>query len=233
VARAKEIMIRKRIDHLPVTKQKRLVGIITSSDIVSLVAAPRRLGSESMKPEARGVFDFAVREIMETTPLTCSPDTVADHALETILVSSGTYILVTQWEELQGIVTHRDFMRLLAKEEPQSEIPLFIVGLPEDPFEAEATKAKFRRIVNQLRRVFPDILEARSVIKSKFSRPGKERGRYEVTVQIRTSNNSYTFSEEGWDLPAVYDVLTDRLKRLMTKKQRPHGQREREREKIP
>jgi hypothetical protein len=123
-------------------------------------------------------------------------------------------------------------MTLLAELEPEADVPVFIVGLPDDPFEAEATKAKFRRIVNQLRRVFPDILECRSVIKSKFSRPGKDRGRYEVTVQIRTSKDSYTYSEEGWELPAIYDVITDRLKRLMTHKQSPRRRRERESKEV-
>ena len=231
-AKARDLMIRKRIDHLPVTKQKRLEGMITSADIVAHITQPERLGSKSMKPEARGVFDFAVQDAMESNPLTCSPDTGAEQALNLILSSPGTYILITQWEELQAIATLRNFMTLIAEAEPETNVPVFIVGLPEDPFESEATKAKFKRIVNQLLRVFPDIIEARSVIKSKFSKPGKERGRYEVTVQIRTSRNSYTYSEEGWDLPAVYDTITDRLKRLMTQKQKPGRQRERERPEI-
>ncbi len=233
IAKARDLMIRKRIDHLPVTKQKRLEGMITSADIVAHITQPERLGSKSMKPETRGVFDFAVQDTMESDPLTCSPDTGAEQALNLILSSPGTYILVTQWEELQAIATHRNFMTLIAEPEPETNVPVFMVGLPEDPFESEATKAKFKRIVNQLLRVFPDIIEARSVIKSKFSKPGKERGRYEVTVQIRTSRNSYTYSEEGWDLPAVYDTITDRLKRLMTQKQKPGRQRERERPEIP
>ncbi len=231
-AKARDLMIRKRIDHLPVTKQKRLEGMITSADIVAHITQPERLGSKSMKPEARGVFDFAVQDAMESNPLTCSPDTGAEQALNLILSSPGTYILITQWEELQAIATLRNFMTLIAEAEPETNVPVFMVGLPEDPFESEATKAKFKRIVNQLLRVFPDIIEARSVIKSKFSKPGKERGRYEVTVQIRTSRNSYTYSEEGWDLPAVYDTITDRLKRLMTQKQKPGRQRERERPEI-
>ena len=111
-------------------------------------------------------------------------------------------------------------MTLLAEVEPAPEFPVFIVGLPEDPFEAEATKAKFKRVVNQLYRVFPDILEARSVIKSKF-KAGRDRGRYEVTVQIRTPVDSFSYSDEGWELAAVYDLITDRLKRLMTHKQKP------------
>ena len=208
-AKARDLMIRKRIDHLPVTKETRVEGMITSNDIISHITPSERLGSKSMKPEIRGVFDFSVKDAMDKTPLACSPDTTAEQALELMLTSNRTYILVTQWEELQGIATHRNFMSLLATVEPELDVPVFIVGLPDDPFEAEATKAKFRRIVNQLLRVFPDILEARSVIKSRFSKPGKERGRYEVTVQIRTSKDSYTFSEQGWELPVVYDVITN------------------------
>jgi CBS domain-containing protein len=225
-AKARDLMLRKRIDHLPAIAQGRLEGIITSHDIVSHIVPSERLGSKSMKPEVRGIFDFRVRDAMESPPLTCSPDTTVEKALDLILNSDRTYILVTQWEELQGIATYRDFITLLAGVETEPEVPVFIVGLPDEPFEAEATKAKFRRIVNQLQRVFPDILEARSVIKSKFTKPGKERGRYEVTVQIRTAKNSYTYSEEGWELPLVYDVITNRLKRLMTQRHRPRGQLE-------
>jgi len=227
-AKARDLMIRKRIDHLPVTKETRVEGMITSSDILVHTTPSERLGSKSMKPEIRGIFDFGVKDAMDRTPLACSPETTAEQALEMMLTSNRTYILVSQWEELQGIVTHRNFMSLLAEVEPEVEVPIFIVGLPEDPFEAEATKAKFRRIVNQLLRVFPDIVEARSVIKSKFTKPGKERGRFEVTVQIRTSKHSYTYSEQGWELPAVYDVITNRLKRLMTDKRKPRRPHERE-----
>jgi CBS domain-containing protein len=195
------------------------------------MTTPERLGRKSMKPETHGVLDFAVQDAMESDPLTCPPDASADHALGLMLRGARTYILVTQWEELQGIATNRNFMSLIAKVEPVPQVPVFIVGLPDDPFEAEATKAKFRRTVNQLRRVFPDIIEARSVVKSRFSKPGKERGRYEVTVQIRTSKDMYSYSDEGWELPAIYDLITDRLKRLMTRKKgirRPRTREERE-----
>lgn len=228
IAKARDLMVRKRIDHLPITSNQRLEGIITSTHIVSHIAPPERVGSKSMKPETHHAFDFPVGDAMESNPLTCSAEASAETALDLILNSARTYVLVTQWEELQAIATHRDFMTLLAGTEPESEVPIFMVGLPDDPFEAEATKAKFKRTVNQLHRVFPDILEARSVIKSKSTTPGKERRRYEVNVQIRTTRESHTYSEEGWELPAIYDIITDRLKRLLTQKQKPHRPRERE-----
>ena len=227
VAKARELLVRKRIDHLPVINDKRIVGLLTSSHIVSRLKPPERVGSKSIRPDTKSSLDFRVGDAMDMTPLTFLPDATAEQALESILNTNKTCILVTQWEELQAICTQRDFMTLLAEVEPPPEFPVFIVGLPQDPFEAEATKAKFKRAVNQLHRVFPDILEARSVIKSKF-KAGRDRGRYEVTVQIRTPIDSFSYSDEGWELPALYDLITDRLKRLMANKQKPRRAHQRE-----
>jgi CBS domain-containing protein/ribosome-associated translation inhibitor RaiA len=227
VTKTREVLLKRRFDHLPVIGGKRLVGLVTSSEILSLLKTPERVGSKSILPQTKSGLDFPVRDIMDRNPLTCTPESSAEDALKVLLDSAKTCVLITQWDELQAITTARDFMTILAEVEPEPEVPVFIVGLPEDPFESEATKAKFKRIVRQLHKVFPDILEARSVIKSK-RKAGSERERYEVTVQIRTPKDSFSYSEEGWELPVVYDVITDRLKRLMTKKQKNRRPRERE-----
>ena len=226
-AKARELMVRKRIDHLPVIENKREVGVLTSSHLVSRIAPTERMGSKSMKPQVKSSLDFPVKEVMDQNPLTYPPETSVEQALDFLLKGGKSCVTVVQWEELQGIATQRDFMTLLTEKEQEPEVPVFIVGLPDDPFESEATKTKFKRAVKQLHLVYPDIIEARSVIKSKL-KAGKGRGRYEVNVQIRTPGNSYTYSEEGWDLAAIYDLITDRLKRLMTNKQKPHKKHERE-----
>ena len=229
IAKARDLMIRKRIDHLPVTKQSRLEGMITSSDIVAHITQPERLGSKSIKPEARGVFDFTVQDLMESNPLTCSTDTSVEQALNLIFSSPGTYILITQWEELQGIVTRQNYISLLKEREDELAVPVYIVGLPEDPFEAEAAKGKFKRTIKQLHKLLPEIIEARSVIKTKTSIPGKERKRYEVSVYIKTPKGSYSYTSDGWQLAKVYDSITDKLKRLLTQKERRVRERDRER----
>ena len=227
VAKARDLLLKKRFDHLPVTGGKNLVGLVSSTQIVSLLKTPERVGSKSILPQTKAGLDFPVGDIMDRNPLTCPPESSADDALKRALDGAKTCVLITQWDELQGIATQRDFMTLLAEVEPEPEAPVFMVGLPEDPFESEATKAKFKRIVRQLEKVYPDILEARSVIKSK-RKAGSERERYEVRVQIRTPTDSVSYSAEGWELPQVYDLITDRLKRLMTHKQKTRRPRERE-----
>jgi len=227
LSKARELFVRKRIDHLPVLNQNRLVGLITSTHILSLLNNPERVGSKSIQPQTKANLDFPIGDVMDRNPLTCPLDTTAEQALTLMLDRANTYVLITQWEELQAIATQRDFMTLLDEVEPEPEVPVFMVGLPEDPFESEATKTKFNRVVRQLNKVYPDILEARSIIKFK-PKAGRDRGRYEVTVQIRTPRDSFSYSDEGYELPLVYDLITDRLKRLMTKKQKPRRHRQRE-----
>jgi CBS domain-containing protein len=230
IRKATELIVRKRIDHLPVLAAGRLVGVVTSIHVVNTMVPPERIGSKSMEPETHHNLEFQVKNAMDPNPLTFPPETGVNQALEAMLKSAKTCVLIMQWDELQGIATHRDFMTLLAEAEPEPEVPVFMVGLPKDPFEAEATKAKFKRTINQLHRSYPDILEARSVIKSKFTKPGKERGRYEVTVHIKTPRKSYSYSEGGYELPVIYDLITDRLKRLLTQKERPRRIPQRERQ---
>ncbi|HUK51185.1 MAG TPA: CBS domain-containing protein [Terriglobales bacterium] len=226
-AKARDLMVRKRIDHLPVVDSKRETGMLTTAHLVSRLAPIESVGVKSMKPQTKSTLDFPVKDVMDENALTYPPEAGVETVLAAMLKGGKTCVSILQWEELQGIATQRDFMSLLAKKEPEPEVPIFIVGLPDDPFESEATKTKFKRVVNQLHLVYPDIIEARSVIKS-TTKAGNERGRYEVNVQIRTPGNSYTYSEEGWELAAIYDIITDRLKRLITQKQKPHKRHERE-----
>jgi ribosome-associated translation inhibitor RaiA len=119
------------------------------------------------------------------------------------------------WGELQGIITYRDCVKLLAKP-AETSLPISIVGLPDDPFEAEAAKRKFETVVKRLARSLPDLLEARSVIKTS-ERTG-QRHRYEVEVELITPRKTTSFSTSGWSLPEVFDELSDRIKRVTTKK---------------
>ena len=162
---------------------------------------------------------------MDTELLTFPPQALAQDVLNQMLKSEKTSALITQWEELQAIATQRDYISLLTEPEIEPGVPLYIVGLPDDPFEAEAAKQKFKRTINQLHKISPDILEARSVIKAKTNIPGKERRRYEVTVHIKTPKNTYSYAANGWELAQVYDTITDRLKRLLSQKGRQRKQR--------
>jgi len=215
VAKARTIMIQKNIDHLPVLRQKEVAGIVTSDAIVFRMAPPERIARQSIVAEEQRRLDFKISGLMAPDPVVSSPDTDVSKVLEQMRRRRTAYSLVAVWGELQGIITYRDCVKQLV-EPPKPALPISIIGLPDDPFEAEATKAKFERVVKRIARSFPELLEARSVIKT-FEKTGHRR-RYEVEVELITPRRKMSFSSSGWSLPETYDVLQDRMKRVTTQK---------------
>ncbi len=220
IAKARNIMVEKKIDHLPVTPKKKVTGIITSSQIVFRLIPRERVGSESFGLEGQRNLGHQVKAVMETRPLSCQARDEAYDVLRKMVQMKKTYALITVLDMVQGIVTTRDFAELVAEPRPKPEIPVYIIGLPEDPFEAEVAKSKFLNVVSVLRRSYPEIEEARSIVKISESVKGKERRRYEVDVAIKMPKEIITYTHRGWELPIVYDELVTRLKRLLSKKRR-------------
>ena len=101
-----------------------------------------------------------------------------------------------------------------------------MVGLPEDPFEAEAAKNKFVRSVNTLMKSYLDVIEARAKIKFSPKSPKKERRRYEVNVIIKTREGIRVFQDSGWDLPDIFDSIGLRIRRILAQKYSKRKRRE-------
>ena len=98
-----------------------------------------------------------------------------------------------------------------------SRPPFYIVGLPEEPIEAAEAQMKFERLSAELCKVFPFIEEIRAVVKSK--KIGKDRARYEVSVDVYTPRDRHAFAETGYSLAAVFDSMGPKMKRLISSRQ--------------
>ena len=95
--------------------------------------------------------------------------------------------------------------------------PYYIVGLPEEPVEADEARMKFERLAQELCKVFPFIQEVRAVVKSK--KASKDHARYEVSVEVYTPKDRHAFSESGYNLAKVFDLLGPKMKRLLSSRQ--------------
>ena len=100
------------------------------------------------------------------------------------------------------------------RDEETGDVPVFIMGLPEDPTSALA-ESKFKKTVIAFAKVYPKIDEARANVRTHV-KPGSKT-RYEVEVFVKVPGHRFEFVEEGWELPIVFDRISDKLKRLMTK----------------
>jgi dihydroxyacetone kinase len=95
--------------------------------------------------------------------------------------------------------------------------PFYIVGLPEEPIEAEEAKSKFERLSAELLKVYPSIEEIRAVVKTK--KQEKAHGRYEVSVEVFIPRERHAFAESGYDIAAIFESLGPKMKRLLSSKQ--------------
>lgn len=210
--KAKKIMIQKKIDHIPVTENGKLKSVTTSSHIVFRMLPSQGVETGMWGADKEKRLDYPLKMIFEEEPLSFEVETKISDVLSAMQKRNSAYSVALLWDEIQGIVTYRDFLKIIAAEESKLDIPIYIVGLPEDPFEAESTRDKFLRTITALKKTFPEIIEARSTIQTKVIR--KDRRRYEVKAMIKTPKEIHSYSEEGYNLLEIFDLISIRMRRL-------------------
>ncbi len=102
VRRAYEIMRDRRIRHLPVIENDRLVGILSDRDLRPVLLSP-------------GLTGASVAELMSEGPTTITPDTSVEDAASLLVVRKIGCLPVVEGERLVGIVTETDLLAVLVE----------------------------------------------------------------------------------------------------------------------
>jgi CBS domain-containing protein len=229
--KATSLMVERDFDHLPVTRNGQLSGLVTSLDIVTVMGPTEKVGRVSKLSEPSSKGSIQIGGILKSQPVTCDPLDDSLSVLRTILGQNRTCTVVMAKGKVEGIATLRDYVKLLAVEPDSTGPPIYLIGLPEQDFESSQAEEKFRRSVQALANVYPGMEEARAIVKTKS--PDKNRRRFEVQVMIRIPGEQFDFTEEGWSIAEVFEKVGEKIKRLMTKpKESPSHQRRLSREEI-
>jgi len=88
-------------------------------------------------------------------------------------------------------------------------VPLYVIGLPKDEPVTELLASKFGSILEKIQKVLPNIIEAKISVKSQNSEG--TRTHYDVTSVVRTSKNQLIYTESGWDILKICDILCKKL----------------------
>lgn len=216
VSAAMSIMKRRRIDHLPVVDNGLLVGIITSSDIMNVMSPTERIGKKSIGiNNAEDRLSIEVSGLANDDVITASVDESLQGVCDRMISAGSSYCIIKVWDEIQGIITYRDIVALLG-EKIEEDIPMFIVGLPDEPLDAELAKSKFANITKFMRKIHPDIEQARCHIK--LRRVLGSRKRYEIDVHVRSTHGNISYTNVGWDLAKLFDEMNHALKKRVAHK---------------
>jgi CBS domain-containing protein len=214
VASARELMRRKRIDQIPIVEDRRLTGIVTSESVVFGMTPRSDRDAKGGKSEGR--FDESLSNYGGGSIVT---NEITDSLMAVYLTlnkEKTNYSIIMNTGEIQGIVTYRDFMKLLLRRSQAPQLPVYIVGLPEDPFEAAAVTRKFTEAIQLLRKGFPEISEARAIIKAGAAKSSKRR--FQVDVLILSPKERYSYSVFSYAVADAFDQVNSWAKRLFAQR---------------
>jgi CBS domain-containing protein len=211
---AKVTMMKESIDHIPVAETQAdgktvIKGVVTSNQLIQTLAPAETVGGEESQDIAseQEIIRLAERKNI----LTVKPEDTFISTIDSLLKANSTYAIVQSSDGTPlGIITYGDIISVLG-EQTQSEIPVYIMGMPNDSSEAELVKSKFHSIVEHLSKISPQIQEARCKIKIKDRDGGRRR--YEVSANIYTAHKLYLYaSTNKWDLAPIFDEMIEGLK---------------------
>jgi acetoin utilization protein AcuB len=100
--RAWETMRDRRIRHLPVVENGRLVGILSDRDLRAVLLSP-------------GLAGATVGELMSERPTTTRPEAPVEDAASLLVVKKIGCLPVMEGERLVGIVTETDLLAVLVE----------------------------------------------------------------------------------------------------------------------
>ena len=214
---AKKVMTGKKIDHLPVINKGKITQVLTSSHLLETIIPKEGLGRFSKGANRVHKLESRIGNIGSTRIPQCSPNDDLNEILKSMLKTDTTCCLVNLWDNLQGIITFRDILELLSTK-LESQIPLFIVGMPEDQANANLISSKFKKTLKRLQQTYSEIHEARVSIKKQRT-GGRKEGTFEVTIMVTTSHHApLIYKSVGFDLSEVLEELSQKLLRNLSKR---------------
>jgi acetoin utilization protein AcuB len=107
------IFSRSTIRHIPILRGKRLVGIVTERDLKHYT--PSILSGIPVEEYNRLMETTPLSKIMTRELLTVRPDTFIYEAVQILLARRIGCLPVVERDELKGIITATDMLRMLAE----------------------------------------------------------------------------------------------------------------------
>jgi CBS domain-containing protein/ribosome-associated translation inhibitor RaiA len=227
ISKARSTMLDKGFSHIPVTRDGRLVGMVTAQDLIQIFLKSQGRSKQGEKPTGNTTkYKGELGGIMDEQPLTVGVDASALEVARGLRDREKSACLLTDSQGvIQGIITPRELLALIARRPLIKELPIQIVGLSkEDFFDRAEAEAKVDRVIKKGMRVHPNISEVSIVIKK--TNEGGERNRYEMTARVISATEQINAHGEGFDMLQTFEGMLNTLeKEMMKTKSGPHTAR--------
>lgn len=222
IAHIRRTMMDKNYSFIPVTKEGKLVGMVTAEEIVhTFVTSDRKTtrGERSGNKVTR--FPGQANGVMNRYPLTVDTEaSVMDVVNGMGSKGDKACLVVDDLDRVHGIVTEMELLKIVHSMIPTEELPVYILGLEDEDFlERSVVEDKIRRAVE--RSVKMNTITEVSV-RIKRQRSSGERKRYKITARAMGPKESFNAENEDWGLMETFDGLTDQLAKTMRRAKNGH-----------
>jgi CBS domain-containing protein/ribosome-associated translation inhibitor RaiA len=227
IAKARSTMLDKGFSHIPVTRDGKLVGMITAQDLIQIFLKSQGRSKQGEKPSKdSGKYKGELGGIMDEQPLTVGIEASALQVARGLRDREKSACLLTDPQGvIHGIITPRELLTLVARRPVTKELPIQIIGLTkEDFFDQAVAEEKINRVIKKGMKIHPNINEVAIVIKRVSE--GAGRNRYQMTARVISPTEQINAHHEGWDMLQVFEDMLNILESEMMKtKTGPHTAR--------
>jgi CBS domain-containing protein/ribosome-associated translation inhibitor RaiA len=231
IAKARSIMLEKGFSHIPVTRNGKLVGMVTAQDLIEIFLKPQGRSKQGDKPkEDTAKYKGELSGIMNEHPLSVVIGASALEVARGLRDREKSACLVTDPQGVVlGIITPRELLALVVRPPEAKELPVQIIGLDSEGFFDKAVaEEKVTRVIKKGMKIHPDINEVSVIIKRVSEE--RDRSRYEMTARVISPTEQINAHEEGWDMLKTFENMLNVLESEMMKtKTGPHTARRGER----
>ena len=110
---ARRLMIEKGVGRLPIVEDEKLEGMLTSKDLMRAFIDFRKNVPE--KYQKSQIKDVLIEDIMSANPVFTSKDTTISEVSKIMMDTGFNGLPVVEGEEVVGIITQTDILRLIQK----------------------------------------------------------------------------------------------------------------------
>ncbi|MCH1772056.1 MULTISPECIES: CBS domain-containing protein [Metallosphaera] len=217
VAKARWIMVRDNISRIPIVQDKKLVGIVTTRDIVNALYTPlsERKRASILSEEER-VMASPLKEIMVSPVITVSGVDPLKEVAQKLLKNKISGAPVMEGDFLSGVISGIDIIKSL-ESKFQLSMPIeakLTSGLRNKELKAQLDGV-LERYLSKLEK-FVDINNFRVSFKEEASSQG--RPLYKVSVNISTKIGNFVANDSDRDPVAAVKRAVDTLEQRLIKR---------------
>jgi CBS domain-containing protein/ribosome-associated translation inhibitor RaiA len=212
---ARSLMRDLNLSRLPVLgKNNRLEGLVDSMNLLKAIIAKRRAGRGELSGEDIKLDDIKIISFMTRNPAKSDPKQKLSRVIGTMIKNNTPTIMVLEKDEVKGIITPRDILKLIGREVRGTYVTIsglqgesnFIKSLVDEEVSNEIRKiAKFMPVESFILHV------------DKYHEEGK-RVKYSVKGRLITNRGVFSAGDFAWDVTKAMRGVLNKIEREVLKK---------------